>query len=191
MKWLLTLLSLFALISAVIVYCFWARPVQTYADQYVTAGEMRRPIQNISVHSSSEHYIKINGKTYRGVRGMAPFYLEVPELHSILFVNEEVKDRAVFHLVNVENGQEIRVDGKKSSFGHHIGSTRKPGDNFTDYVKKADSNQLILGTRYLGGRKEIHLNLRSKEVDRIEDEFFDRIGQTNRHDIYIHGEQVR
>ena len=184
----LMLLSVFAVISAVIVYCFWARPVQTYTDRYIAAGEMRRPIQHISVHSSSEHYIKINGRTYRNVRGTTPFYLEIPELHSILFVNEEAQDRAVFHLVDVENGRELEIDGKKSSFGYHIGSSRNPGDKFTDYVEKVGSNRLVLATRYLNGKKLTLLNLISKSVDRVEDDYYDRIGQTNRHDVYIHGE---
>src|SRR5690606_38398288 len=98
----LMLFLVLIIVGGVLSFCFTGKRIQTFQDSKVTAGEISRPIDNLAVHLSKPKYITIDGKTYEGVRGLPPYYLEVPELNAILFVTEQRSHNVVFHLLNLE-----------------------------------------------------------------------------------------
>ena len=148
--------------------------VESFSDKNFSGGELRSPLQDVFAHISEEHYLKINGKTYRNVKGGSPYYLEIPELHSVLFVTgDEDKGNVKFHIVNRETGHETVIKGGQIHFGFDIGVSRKPGEAYTDFVQKASSNELTLVSQGTKARVVIVLNLASKKVECVQREMFD------------------
>lgn len=137
---------------------------ETFRDNNIAGGELRSPFQSIFAHLSEEHYLTIHGSTYRGVRGGPPYYLSVPALNSILFVNGDESDNNVrFHIVNLATGHDIVINGGQSHFGAHIGMP--VNDSYPDCVLTSDSKKITLAST---GRKAtviIVLNLSTKKVE--------------------------
>jgi hypothetical protein len=145
--------------------------IETFRESNVSGGELRSPFQDVFAHISEEHYLKINGKTYRDVMGDPPYYLEIPELHSLLFVTgNEDKGNVKFHIFCRETGQEAVINGGQLHFGFDIGSPRKPGEAYTDFVQKASSNEVTLVSQGSKARLIIVLNLSSKKVEHVQRE---------------------
>src|SRR5262249_6469599 len=115
------------LLVIVWLLAFYGWRQETYRSDGVSAGRVRTLLTLVSAHSGEECYLKAWGRTYRGVRGVQPFYLEVPALDSILFVTVGHSGRATFHIVRRCGGREVRVDGGRAEFGGHIGSHRTAG----------------------------------------------------------------
>ena len=103
------LAALAVVILAVAGFVFWPQRVETYRDKYVIAGEIRRPIKAVFVHFSNPTYLVVDGKNYEHPRGARPYYLEVPELDSILFVTEDRKGKGTIHLLNLKNKKETII----------------------------------------------------------------------------------
>jgi len=175
------LLFLLVLIAGALAFCFWGKQVQTYRDTKVTAGEITRPIDGLAVHLSKPKYLTIGGKSYAGVRGVPPYYLDVPELNAILFVTEQKNHNVVFHLVNLENKQDIQIEADSSGFGRSIGSGGKAGEPGTDYIEGVQSNRITVAMRSLDWKETMVLNLATKSIERRETLYLDATGQvTNR-----------
>jgi hypothetical protein len=98
--WLLGILLL-ALAALVLAYGAFNAHVETYRDNNVSAGRIRGPLRIINPHADQEHYLKVHGKVYDNVRGIEPYYLDISEMHSILFVTEDHSNNAKFHIVNL------------------------------------------------------------------------------------------
>ena len=96
--------------------------IETYRQNNISAGELRSPFQSVFAHVGQYFYLTVDGKTYKNVSGSAPFFLDVPELNSILFVTgDETHGNVKFHIVNRETGHEIVISGAQSHFGADIG----------------------------------------------------------------------
>jgi hypothetical protein len=153
---------------------------QTYHDKYVSAGELRSPLELISPHTGGWYYIKVNGETYKKVRGVAPFYLMIPTIDSILFVTGD--EETTFHVFNIKSKREISIPGNGVNFGGDIGGPQKPGEPFTDWVENANSNEIILAKQYpsIGTNPStrilITLNLREKRIEQVEGAWRDQSG---------------
>ena len=121
------------------------------------------------IHGSREGRTDIvfNGKTYRNVRGLKPYYIAVPQLDSILFVT--VGTNVTFHLARLDTKQVTHIDGGGSGFGTWIGwdSTYPPG--VSNFVSSAVSNGLMLVTLNMAtvnGQTRVteYLDLRNKRL---------------------------
>lgn len=177
----LTLFLVLIIVGGVLSFCFTGKRIQTFQDSKVTAGEISRPIDNLAVHLSKPKYITIDGKTYEGVRGLPPYYLEVPELNAILFVTEQRSHNVVFHLLNLETKHEMQIHAGSSGFGRSIGSGGRAGDPGTDYIEGVLSNRITVAMRSLDWKESMVLNLTTKSIDRRETLDFDSTGRvTNR-----------
>ncbi len=155
--------------------------VEDYRDTKAAGGEFRRPLDFLAVHSSPPQYLTVNGHTYRGIRGSAPYYLDVPALNSILFVTGLIGGPTVFHLVNVNTKEHIEFKARRSGFGGMIGANRKPGESFTDYIEEVSSNKVTLAQRTSDWMERTILNLTTKTVEDGGTVRFDTDGaQTNR-----------
>jgi len=177
MKRTITITGL-VLVVSYLGLCYPSFHVETYRDQFVKAGELRSPLSSIAVHVTRPNYLTLFGKTYRGVQGVQPFYLEVPALDSVLFVTGE--DDQTFHLVNLKTRKHLGVGGLKTSFGGHI--------PYDDFVESASANQVVVATRYQDAKKSFFLNFRSGKVERIVYEKYEN-QKTNR-SVYIDGKRV-
>jgi hypothetical protein len=145
--------------------------IETFSDSTASGGELRSPFQDLFAHISEDHYLKINGKTFSNIIGGPPYYLEVPDLHSVLFVTgNEDKGDVKFHILSRKTGQETVIHGGQLHFGFDIGAPRKPGEAYTDFVQKASSNEVTLVSQGSKARVIIVLNLRSNKVERVEKE---------------------
>jgi hypothetical protein len=163
-------------IIPLLIGCIWVgvlttacrHKLESFNDNNVAGGELRSPSQRLFAHINEEHYLTINGKTYRGVLGGAPSYLELPELHSVLFVTgSEDKSSVKFHMVNRETGHEVVINGGQIHFGTDIGSSRRPVEAFTDFVLKATSNEVTLASQAPKARLIIVSNLTSNVVESV------------------------
>jgi hypothetical protein len=144
--------------------------VESYRDSKVRAGEVKGPFSDLLVHVSVPTYLTVCGRTYSGVRGVAPFYLEIPELDSILFVTEDKADNVTFHVLNLKTEREIAIDAGNSIFGGHIGGAVKPGHkNFADYVESVHG-RIIRLVHDLSpfGKVVIDVNLDSARIEHQE-----------------------
>ncbi len=185
------LLLLAAVAVAGVVWVLHGKRVETYSDSYVRAGEIERPFDYLLVHVSKQQYMVINGKTYAGVRGMKPFYLRIPELKALLFVTEGSEYGETFHIINLQSKKEIEIDGGTAGFGRDIGSGRKPGEPFSDYIESVASNKVTIATRSLDWKETWLLNLDSKRIERAETFDYDQSGNVTNHSVYVNGERVK
>jgi hypothetical protein len=184
-------LSVIAVLLLVPAALFWPRRVETYRDKHVVAGQIRRPIYELAVHVSKPQYLVINGRTYEGVKGTAPFYLEVPQLNSILFVTEAGRG-ITFHLVNLETQKEISIAGGEKAFGGNIGGKQtNPDEPYRDFIEKADQNELVAATRYPDAKKYFYLDLTSRKLSKVVYDAHDVNGQLTNHSVYVNGELVK
>jgi hypothetical protein len=182
---LLALVSWVLVVVAFIRYFVWGTPVVTYRDELVRAGSIRRPLDVLAVHSGPDNFVSVDGRTYRHVRGLPPYYLRLDRLDSILIVTDAGDDSVELHIIKIGSWAEIRIPGKKLSFGGEIGYT-----NSHESVEKEDSREIVLLTRYPNGTKRVFLDLDNKKVARIEDDEFDKDGRVKSHNVYVDGKRV-
>ena len=165
-------------------FVFVGYPVETYRDQRVRAGKMWTLVNIISPHSPADSYVEVNGKRFRRVLGLPPFYIQLPQSHWILFVTGDGSGRITFHLSDPRARDVTAIDGGKVNFGGHIGSKRAPGEAYTDFIEKETSNELVLASRYPRARTRLFVDLTAKRLDHIEYEEFGEDGQVAKHQIY-------
>ncbi len=174
-----------------VALCSCGRRVETYRDVNVVAGEIRSLFQGILPHTSAVQFLTVKGKTYKGVRGAAPFYLPIPQLHSILFATEGPGPgyRTAIHVVDLQTNRYLRFDAN-TGFGGSIGSGRKPGEKGTDYIEAVDPPRVIIAQRsVLDWKARIVLNVESGTVERHDYWEYDSGGRVTKH--YVNGQLMR
>jgi hypothetical protein len=158
-----------------------------YHDQNVIVGKTISLFSLINIHGTPRQYIKVHAHTYQDVRGLPPCYLKVPELNSVLFVTQRPDRDIVFHVINLKTDEEIRIDGKYATFGWAIGSGRKNGESYTDYIEHADSNYVIAVSSYPDAKKAYYLNLVAQKLDKIVYEELQSGGKIKKKSVYVNG----
>lgn len=139
--------------------------VQQFEDKNASGGEVRLPFQSVFAHLSQEFYLTVNGKTFRNVRGTVPFYLEVPQLHSIVFVTGKMDYSSIVHVYDLQSKEEKTFENGPIGFGWDVGGTNQPGAPWTVYVLKATTNEITLAWHAEKGRDLITLKLDSRRVE--------------------------
>jgi hypothetical protein len=116
------------------------------------------------------------------VRGVAPYYLRIPELNSILFVTESPSgDHAVFHILNLVTKEEVDIQGRDLHFGGAIGGPVPPDKSSGDYIEHAEKGKIVLAMRRLDWKQIAVLNLDAKSIEGTETFHYDTNGNTVRH----------
>jgi hypothetical protein len=92
--------------------------------------------------------------------------LEVPQLHSLLFVTGEVDQPAVFHIFDLQSKQFKTVEGQcgTETTGWDIGAPRKNGEPFTDWIQDTTPSSLTLVHQTLNGQNTSIIDLNSLRV---------------------------
>src|ERR1019366_9289552 len=115
------LLTYFLLLAALVCTSCYRLRTSSYRDANVSVA-CSQPMVFIfpDAHGREARWdITFNGKTYRAVRGLKPYYISVPELDSILFVTGVTN--ATFYLARLDTKQVTQIDGGSSPFGTWIG----------------------------------------------------------------------
>ncbi len=131
-----------------------------------------------SVHSGPPviNHVIFNGRVFSDVLGYPPFYLDVPQLNSVLFITR-VNDGGSneIHIFNPQSGQDIVIP-TIADFGRSIGLTNGA---FLEYVDRVDQGTISVASEYGAGRPMkivYHLNLRTAKMDDRDIYYFDRHG---------------
>lgn len=162
---------------------------EVYRDTHVVATQKHAPLYPLNVHGGDTVYLRVGGRSYRNVRGTKPFYLELPQMHSILFVTEGQPYKVTFHIVDLENKKEIDIDGDGSGFGWDIGSGRTAGAKFTDYVERVGTNEVVVATRSGRWKSVYTLNLKTKLLERTDTFYYGEGGQVTNHIVSTKGKR--
>lgn len=141
--------------------------VPQFKDKNATGGELRTPLQSIFAHLNQKFYLTVNTKTFTDVRGTPPFYLEVPQLRSLLFVTGKMDTPATFHVYNLATKQDTTIQGGPVAFGWEVGG-KTPTNLYTVYVQAAATNRIKLAWNRDDSKQNVILNLDSKTVQ-VED----------------------
>ena len=130
----------------------------------------------VNVHAShDEMWLVAFGKTYKEVRGQAPFYLEIPGKNSILFVTGRTHDdgQATVHVLNYRTGKEINFPAYDSSIGSNISS------GGTEKVVSVNGQKVIISAEFLDRRYRYYLDLEKPEFEKEEANEPIHAGETN------------
>ena len=118
-----------------------------FKDQNVEVIE-KGTVNYLSVHSShDEAVLKIFGKSFRPIRGQAPYYLSLPDTNLILFVSGRTYDdgQAIVHIANLSARKIQSFPAHDSHIGGDIGSTES---GRFERVKTFDGRHLVIEARF-------------------------------------------
>ena len=149
---------------AVVVGVFFARQscstVGGTAHQNVHYVEQIGLLNYINVHLGVKKHLIVNGKRYEDVIGLKPYYLDVPQLSSILFVTRNGKD-SVCHIVNLQNGEDLSVVYNWIDFGSDIGAGQPLNGT---RVEAATTNEIVLADTHPNAKEVIRIDLEQRRV---------------------------
>lgn len=141
-----------------------------YQDERVLVTSETSMIGLLAVHHSPTIKAEVFGKTFAGIRGTAPFYLEIKPLSAILLVQEDAQGKVTFVVAYDETKKIVTIRAGRLGFGWNIGSQRAPGDTLTDYVESADHATITLLTQGMGWKETIELDLVASTVRNVKSE---------------------
>ena len=190
MKITVTLLVLLVAVG-IIFLAVRGRRVEAYRDNRVTAGEIVRPINKLAPHISATTYLSIHGRTFTGLRGLPPYYLDITNLDSLLFVTEDKRRKVSFWIVESKSDQAIQIDGDGSTFGWNIGSGRSAGEEYADWLEASSANNISLVTRSGSVRVKTVLDIGLKSISRVEVDHLDVSGGVTNHVVYDRARESR
>jgi len=172
--------AVWVLATTLIAYfAFCGIPVQTIktdkatARVYLTLGNVLNPNTDVKTR------LIAGGRTYRNLRGSPPFYLDVPGGKRILFVTHggaSASSEVTLHVFDLETKADICVDITDTGFGWDIGSDRKPGAQFTDWIESAQPEKIVVSRRSLDWKHTMEINLNSKTIERGQVFYYDESG---------------
>jgi len=145
-----------------------------YSDKNVTVT-LKDTVNFINVHASHGYFeMTVFGEKYSEVRGWIPFYIEIPEKESILFVTGREYDngQATIHVVNLNTKKELHFPAYDSNIGKCIRNTNNldASNNvlFFEQVEKVAGNKLIIGAGEWNSRYRYYLDLQIPEFEKEE-----------------------
>jgi hypothetical protein len=89
----------------------------------------------------SVNELTVDGRRFDHVRGVAKFYLLVPQTNAIVFVVDEKDYTVTFHVFMMDTDEDIAIPTPSSVFGQTIGSTHP-----RDSVDLTSDGKVILST---------------------------------------------
>jgi hypothetical protein len=126
-------------------------------------------VNYLNVHAShDEMWLVAFGITYKDVRGLAPFYLEIPDKDSILFVTGRTYDdgQATVHVLNYKTKKEINFPAFDSHIGREIGGT--PNSGGSEKIETVKGNKVVISANFLNRQYRYYLDLQKPEFEKEE-----------------------
>jgi len=137
----------------------------------------------LNVHAShDEMWLVAFGKTYKEVRGQAPFYLEIPGKDSIVFVTGRSYDngQATVHVLNYKTGKAISFPAYDSNIGNCISSSG------AERIESVSGDKVIISARFLDRHYRYYIDLTKPEFEKEEGNVPIHGGETNLH-VWLNG----
>ena len=135
------------------------------------------PILLINPHASTSTTLVVNGKEFRGVTGVEPFFLEITNRNAILFVTRD-SVIGTLHIFDFDRNSVVSVNLGAVSFGDAIGLNKGGG---RDFIESLTSDHLAVASKFLDRKTVWHVDLRRRVVTHKEVFDFDKRGiVTNR-----------
>jgi len=156
-------------------------PLETVRDGKVVARVIARPSNLLNPHATLLSTLQVGGQTFCWLRGIAPFYVDVPSGNRILFLTDD--GSLVIHVFDLATQQDTTVDAhclRDWGFGYTLGARNPEGRD--DRIESAGSNILVMA--WAGGKNRIcrcRMDLQHKAITEIETCYLDGSGAvTNR-----------
>ena len=119
-------------------------------------------------HAWSSTTLVVNGREFKGVVGTKPYYIEVTNKNAIVFATMGPATLKTVHLYDFDVDQAISVKMGAASFGSAIGLNAPDNNHF---VERLSSDELVVGSFFLGRKNLWYIDLGKKKVMR--NEYFD------------------
>jgi len=165
------------------VLCSCSRSITTaYEDDKVKVLH-KDSVNFLNVHAShDEMWLVAFGKTYKEVRGQAPFYLTIPGKDSILFVTGRTYDngQATVHVLSYKTGKALRFPAFDSRIGENISS------GGSEKIESVAGDKVIISAKFLERQYRYYLDLKKPEFEKEEANEPIHAGETNFH-FWING----
>jgi hypothetical protein len=178
--------SVFVMVSC-LALCSCAKSTRIFYQDNKVKVLHKDTVNFLNVHAShDEMWLVAFGKTYKEVRGQAPFYLEIPGTDSIYFVTGRTYDdgQAIVHVLNFKNGKEFNFPANDSRIGSDISS----GDS--ERIESVKGEKVVVTARFLDRQYRYYLDLGKPEFEKEEANEPIHPGETNSH-VWIHGKFPR
>jgi hypothetical protein len=142
----------------------------------IETGEIHDLASRISMETGPIRFLKIGIHEYRNVRGVPPYYIEVPDLSLAVFVTQDRSGgRGRTHIVSLKDGRDTIVEGVHPTFGYGVGFSTTPNDE----VKSLPGGRIALVTnerdygaetiiRIDGGTVESYRDWRASEAGPVD-----------------------
>ena len=162
-----------------IILCLVALPV-VYRYRY-TVKKIVRKLAHLphSTGNSSEstiHSVEFSGKKFPEVLGYPPYYLEVPQLGSVVFVTRLGSGGSnIIHILNRKSGQDVQIP-TIADFGRSIGLTNGA---FQEYIERVEPGKISVASESGAGtvmKTVFHLNLQTAAMDSRDIYYYDSRG---------------
>ena len=95
----------------------------------------------LNPHRGDVSVLIVDGRRFEHVRGMAPFYLALPNWNEIVFVVVERDYSYTYHVFKMATDKDIAIHASHSAFGETIGFS-----NCCDAVQQDTDGKVILST---------------------------------------------
>jgi hypothetical protein len=162
-----------------------------YQDDKVKVLQ-KSTIHILNVHAShDEMWLEAFGKTYKDVRGLPPFYLEIPSKDSILFVTGRTYDdgQATVHILNYKTRKEIHFPAYDSDIGKNIGGT--PSSGGSEKIASVDGDKIEISAQFMSSHMRYYLDLAKPEFEREEGNSIMEQGTNTWSWVYPNGKRPR
>ncbi len=162
-----TNLLFLTLLCAILCSCAHETTV-SYEDTKVKVLE-KNTVNFLNVHAShDEMWLEAFGKTYKDVRGLDPYYLEIPGKDSILFVTGRTYDdgQATVHILNLKTQKEIHLPAFDSSIGRNIGGTQSSGG--WEKIESVKGDKIVISAQFMNRHYLYYLDLAKPEFEKEE-----------------------
>jgi len=140
----------------------------TYHDENVTIEVM--PPQ--FVHSDERVSLTVAGKRYGRVIGAEPYYINLPQRDSILFVTQAGRERIAIHLFNLKTKRDLKMDSPE---GFLVSGRKEPG-----WVERLEGEELVLGIAGVNFKEFDYFDLKKRKLYRIEVLHLDKAGKVTK-----------
>ncbi len=148
--------------------CIGPPPKEIYTDDKVKVIERTRmyfPFTNPHATSDTTS-MKVFGRTYKNVRGTNPFYLEIPDRDSILFVTGRSYDdgQATVHVLNLTTQNVVSFPAHDSHIGMNIGQKERAFEK----IESVKGDKLVIRANYVDRKYTYYLDIKAGKFEREE-----------------------
>jgi len=167
---------------------------ELYKDDKVKVTE-KGSVNLLNVHASRDTIcLESFGRTFLGVRGHRPYYLEIPEKKLLLFVTGEsvMGESAVIHVLNLKTKQFFLFPAYDSRIGNNICRKERDGSDRYEKIESVFGDKVVIVAHEASPgavfNYRYYLDLKKPEFEKEEVE---RIGGGGSYQqVYINGKHT-